>query len=1031
MAISSRYNLTNYRYDIDIKKKRQLYGMSGKIIFNGQWLSKQNKQIIIVEMNQTIAEREGIFYLEVNDHANIIHTLGYIEDKSNLTILIQEFAMFNDLAGLLMDNKFNFSQLILVEMFRQIADAMSYISSKKIVHGDLGCRNILVFRVDINNVKNNLVKITDFGLARWIDKALTNEDSSIIPIRYCAPEILRHNHHANYSERSDIYSMGVLIWEGLSNSEIPYSSIAKDDDVKRMKLNNIKLKKPLKCDDQLWNLMNDCWHSDPLQRPNFEQITNKLHKIQISEVSYPLITASSHKMPISYNYELNTHVRITDSLNNTFPRIHQAEWISQEERPIVIIERYEELSEYERLIHEKFKNHPHIIYTFGLVDNDHRSTMILQERAQYGNLQTLLNNGQFNPSPQVLIEIFRQIIDAMIDITNQGLVHGDLCCENILVFDMHSTDPARNRIKLNNFTMTRRNDPSIIDDRQIKIPVRYCAPEILRGAGRSNYSQYSDVYSMGVLMWQACSNGKLPYQSSVTNSEIRQRKLNGEKLSKPILCDTKIWSIIEDCWYNEPELRYEFKDMKTRLSCIDVSNMKSYQYELNVNVKPLDLLNDSYGRFYNAEWIPKNRSQIILYFMNEENAEREASFLMKFNSHPHIIHTFGFVKNNIQSIILLQEQAQYGNLQILLQQNSRFQPSIKVLVTIFLQIVNAMIYITNQHIVHGDLRCGNILVFEMNSKDSTKNLVKLTNFSLSRRQDETISQNRVCNSLIRYVAPEIVRSRNKLNSNELSDVYSMGVLMWQAFSKGAIPYGYEINDDNVQERRLNGERLERPKECNKEVWEIINDCLHNEPELRYNFKEIEIRLTNVQKKLVQHILCSQCDTDILEDELYNHQKSCAGKYIVDSPPTKPSVVIQCRYCGKECPEYQIRNHNKSCLASRQRPCTHCNRKYTLVGIERHEKACPYNPSSESYKPGPTQQQCKHCGQQYLLNQIDSHEKVCETPIRSQVDSKSVPSENCTHCGQKYSLTAMSAHEKSCSQRSTLMTKFLRFFKIRS
>ncbi|CAF1515702.1 unnamed protein product, partial [Adineta steineri] len=391
--------------------------------------------------------------------------------------------------------------------------------------------------------------------------------------------------------------------------------------------------------------------------------------------------------------------------------------------------------------------------------------------------------------------------------------------------------------------------------------------------------------------------------------------------------------------------------------------------------------------------IPKNRSQIILYFMNEENAEREASFLMKFNSHPHIIHTFGFVKNNIQSIILLQEQAQYGNLQILLQQNSRFQPSIKVLVTIFLQIVNAMIYITNQHIVHGDLRCGNILVFEMNSKDSTKNLVKLTNFSLSRRQDETISQSRVCNSLIRYVAPEIVRSRNKLNSNELSDVYSMGVLMWQAVSKGAIPYGHEINDDNVQGRRLNGERLERPNECNKEVWEIINDCLHNEPELRYNFKEIEIRLTNVQKKLVQYILCSQCNTDILENELHNHQKSC--------------------------------------LASRQRPCIHCNRKYTLVEIERHEKACPYNPSNESYKPDPTQRQCKHCGQQYLLNQIESHEKVCETPIRSQVDSKSVPSENCTHCGQKYSLTAMSAHEKSCSQRSTLMTKFLRFFKIRS
>ena len=46
--------------------------------------------------------------------------------------------------------------------------------------------------------------------------------------------------------------MGVLIWEALSNSEIPYSSTAKDEDVTQKKLSNERLPQPQVCDRQLW-----------------------------------------------------------------------------------------------------------------------------------------------------------------------------------------------------------------------------------------------------------------------------------------------------------------------------------------------------------------------------------------------------------------------------------------------------------------------------------------------------------------------------------------------------------------------------------------------------------------------------------------------------------------------------------------------------------------------------------------------------------------------------------------------------------
>ena len=94
--------------------------------------------------------------------------------------------------------------------------------------------------------------------------------------------------------------------------------------------------------------------------------------------------------------------------------------------------------------------------------------------------------------------------------------------------------------------------------------------EVLRSAGQSNYSELSDVYSMGVLMWQTCSNGQIPYSSSVLDSEVRQRRLSPEKLIKPWLCDNQIWSIMQDCWHEEPVLRYNFNELKIRLSNVDV-----------------------------------------------------------------------------------------------------------------------------------------------------------------------------------------------------------------------------------------------------------------------------------------------------------------------------------------------------------------------------------------------------------------------------------------------------------------------------
>ncbi|CAF5124620.1 unnamed protein product, partial [Rotaria sp. Silwood1] len=129
---------------------------------------------------------------------------------------------------------------------------------------------------------------------------------------------------------------------------------------------------------------------------------------------------------------------------------------------------------------------------------------------------------------------------------------------------MNPTNSSENLVKLIDFSMTRTKDCSDGDNKSTDISVRYCAPEILKSIDQSNYSEASDVYSLGVLMWEACSHGKVPYGSDTSNDDIRQRRLNDEQLLQPNGCHTRIWIIIEHCLLRTSEMRDTMKKIQSK-----------------------------------------------------------------------------------------------------------------------------------------------------------------------------------------------------------------------------------------------------------------------------------------------------------------------------------------------------------------------------------------------------------------------------------------------------------------------------------
>jgi serine/threonine protein kinase len=277
----------HFQLDVDIRKTRTkpLFQGFGKSIYEVEWINRDGPSIILLKIGGAKANREASYYVQLGCHPHVVRTFGLVQCNPGSVMLLQECAPHGDLSELLQENGFKPNERVLWRIFEQICDAMICLADNGIAHGDLACRNVLAFQYNTTNPDKNLFKLTDFGLTRGsklysVVDARSMSTMAVIPIRYVAPEILRDSNKSNYSEKSDIYSMGVLMWEACSYGQLPYFSLHDDNDVRQRKLNDERLPQPALCGHQLWNIMNDCWHPNPKKRPTFITLKRSLLTVQ-------------------------------------------------------------------------------------------------------------------------------------------------------------------------------------------------------------------------------------------------------------------------------------------------------------------------------------------------------------------------------------------------------------------------------------------------------------------------------------------------------------------------------------------------------------------------------------------------------------------------------------------------------------------------------------------------------------------------------------------------------------------------------
>ena len=195
--------------------------------------------------------------MQVLDHPHIVRLLGIVDapctpgDVERCYVLMELGEM--SLLRFIADTPESLTRSLQYKWALAICEAVKYLHDKNIVHRDIKPENIILFPGDI-------LKLTDFGISETaIATRITYRGRGTFP--FLAPEVnidtKPRGAKGQFSKASDIYALGLVLWQLLSKDDIPFP---------------LPPEIPDEFPDSMKALLPQTWEEDPHKRPKIESI---------------------------------------------------------------------------------------------------------------------------------------------------------------------------------------------------------------------------------------------------------------------------------------------------------------------------------------------------------------------------------------------------------------------------------------------------------------------------------------------------------------------------------------------------------------------------------------------------------------------------------------------------------------------------------------------------------------------------------------------------------------------------------------
>ncbi|CAG8523490.1 5637_t:CDS:2, partial [Dentiscutata heterogama] len=385
---------------------------------------------------------------------------------------------------------------------------------------------------------------------------------------------------------------------------------------------------------------------------------------------------------------------------------------------------------------------------------------------------------------------------------------------------------------------------------------RWAAPEHING--RQNIDEkLSDIYSCGLVMWEIAMNGKIPYEDIEDFDKLKKAKVSGdnEYLIKELEdkdAPGKLRKLIKGCCDSDPDKRLSLAEVKFGLETLysekyrekqkrninkivseikNEKNLKEYDHENFKDIEDiqgLSNISDELSEIKRA-CLKTNDKHVVLKILKHEDIYLTEKYVAikifkEIDSNENVIKFLGVSKGfykNFYSVVL--EYCGENNLSQVLKEVSKKDWICKI--NMAKGLANGLKFVHAEKIILCNLSSKNII--------SHNDKLVIADFSSAMSPNsKTKPTIKITSENVAYVDPNSFNHTNKFN--ESSDIYSLGVILWEISSGRPAFFNHELDIDKLKESLIRGKRESHINFTPVDFIELYSDAWNknNRPQIR-------------------------------------------------------------------------------------------------------------------------------------------------------------------------------------------------------